>query len=163
MSRPAFSHAWRAFQAVLLPVASVGKLIGGKVQQNIDLPVGGFKNACPIRISYVLNKTGYPIAKSARYAMVSGADRQQYIFRVNDMMDYLAHTFGKPDKTVATPKPSDFSGQQGIIVIKGHGWDNAQGHVTLWDGSKCPDSCHLLHDPDNGAFIPETGSLWLLR
>lgn len=26
---------------------------------------------------------------------------------------------------------------KGILVIKGHGWSNAKGHVTLWDGNKC--------------------------
>jgi len=33
----------------------------------------------------------------------------------------------------------------------------------LWDGTKCSDVCHLMHDPDNGPFIPETASIWTLR
>lgn len=149
--------------AVRLSVAAVGKKIGGNVQKNIELPTGGFANACPIRISYVLNVTGFPIQKSARYAMVSGADSRQYIYRVGDMMSYLEHTFGKPDKTVGAPSPSDFTKTQGILVVKGHGWGNAKGHVTLWDGNACSDSCHLMHDPDNGPFIPETASIWILH
>ncbi len=28
---------------------------------------------------------------------VSGADNKFYIYRVNDMIDYLTHTMGKPD------------------------------------------------------------------
>lgn len=163
MARPSFNQAWNAFLKVKVSVSEVGKIIGGNVQQNIDMPVGGFQNACPIRMSYVLNMTGFPISKAYGLATVSGADGQQYIFRVNDMMVYLSRRFGSPDKTVQSPKPSDFSGMKGIVVVKGHGWGNAKGHVTLWDGYKCSDSCHLLNDPDNGAFTPETASIWTLR
>jgi hypothetical protein len=161
MNRPSFKGAWAAFLAVRKPVADVGKLIGGNVQRNIEMPLG-FENACPIRISYVLNKTGFPVRKSARYRMVSGRDHLQYIYRVADMMAYLEEAFGKPDKSVKSPKPTDFSGMQGIIGVKGHGWTNAAGHVTLWNGSQCSDTCHLMSDPDNGPFVPDTASIWKL-
>jgi len=150
--------------AVRLPVDAVGKKIGGAVQKNIELGAnGGFQNACPIRMSYVLNATGFPIHPSAQYAMVSGGDHRQYIYRIPDMMTYLERTLGKPDKTVKSPKPSDFANMKGIIVVKGHGWSNAKGHVTLWDGTQCSDTCHLMNDPDNGPFIPETASIWTLQ
>jgi len=129
----------------------------------VEMPIGGFQNACPIRMSYVLNKTGFAVRKSPRYAMVSGADQMQYIYRVEDMMRYLEDTLGKPDKTTKSPKTSDFTGMKGIIVVKGHGWGNARGHVTLWDGMRCSDSCHLMSDPDNGTFVPDTASIWVLR
>lgn len=161
MRRPSFSSAWSAFADVRIPVAEVGKKIGGKVQVNIEANI--FQNACPIRMSYVLNKTGFPIARSSGYASVSGADMMQYLYRVNDMMGYLEQRFGKPDKTASSPTPSDFSAMKGIIVVKGHGWANARGHVTLWNGYQCSDSCHLMHDPDNGPFVPETASLWVLQ
>ncbi|HEY0491405.1 MAG TPA: T6SS effector amidase Tae4 family protein [Telluria sp.] len=77
--------------------------------------------------------------------------------------DYLERVFGKPDKTVRAPKPANFSGMKGIIVVKGHGWVNAKGHVTLWDGSGCSDTCHLMRDPENGPFVPEIASLWVLK
>ncbi len=147
--------------AVRVSVAEVGKKIGGNVQKNVDAKI--FQNACTIRMSYVLNTTGFPIVKGVGYETVSGGDKRQYLFRVNDMMNYLERNFGKPDKTVKTPKPADFSNMKGIIVVKGHGWSNAQGHVTLWDRTRCSDTCHLMHDPDNGLFIPETASLWVLQ
>lgn len=78
-------------------------------------------------------------------------------------MNYLEFRFGKPDKVVRSPKTSDFAGMKGIIVVKGHGWDNAKGHVTIWNGVHCSDTCHLLHDPDNGPFVPETASIWMLK
>ncbi|RIX49722.1 MAG: hypothetical protein D3M94_01680 [Rhodocyclales bacterium GT-UBC] len=113
-------------------------------------------------MSYVLNKTGFPSRKSARYTMVSGGDNMQYIYRVNDMLLYMADTFGKPDKSAKSPTTSDFAGMKGIIVVKGHGWGDAKGHVTLSNGQSCSDSCHLMSDPDNGIFIPEVASLWNL-
>jgi len=113
-------------------------------------------------MSYVLNTTGFPISRNSPYATVSGADKKFYIYRVNDMIEHLTRTLGNPDLIIDNPKPSDFVGKKGIIVIKGHGWSNAKGHVTLWNGSVCSDTCHLLNDPDNGTFVPETGMLWIL-
>lgn len=143
-----------------MSVKEVGKRIGGKVGYNIE--AGIFQNACPIRMSYVLNYNGIPIPRSG-YAVVSGDDKKWYMFRVNEMMTFLERTFGMPDRTAKTPKTSDFVGVKGILVVKGHGWSNALGHVTLWDGNVCSDSCHLAADPDNGTFTPEVASLWTLR
>ena len=146
-----------------VPVKQVGEIIGGHVKINIDLGAqGGFKNACPIRMSYVLNRTGFMIPKNPRYKMVSGADGHQYIYRVADLRAYLEQIFGNPDKTVRFPKEADFATMKGLILIQGSGWDNAGGHTTLWDGTRCADSCHLLNDPDNGRFNPETGVIWQL-
>ncbi len=39
-----------------------------------------------------LNALGFPIARNSPYAKVSGADNKFYIYRVNDMIDYLTHT-----------------------------------------------------------------------
>lgn len=158
--RPDFSAAWAKFSEVNVPVADVGRKIGGKVEQNIKS--GIFQNACPIRMSYVLNYTGVPIPRT-RYAVVSGADAKWYMFRVNEMMSFLETTFGAADKTAKAPKTSDFTGLKGLIVVKGSGWSNARGHVTLWNGVTCSDTCHLLADPDNGTFTPEVAALWSLR
>jgi len=160
-SRPSFARAWAAFAKVNIPVADVGAFIGGKVADNVK--EGIFQNACPIRMSYVLNQTGVPVPKHGGYATVSGADGKWYMFRVLDMMNFLTKTFGKPDRLVKSPGSADFSGSQGILVVKGHGWSNAVGHVTLWNGALCSDHCHLAADPDNGSFVPETASLWALQ
>lgn len=102
MNRPSFNEAWLAFRKVNHSVADVGSIIGGNVGKNIT--GGYFQNACPIRMSYVLNATGFPIARNSPYAKVSGADNKFYIYRVNDMIDYLTHTMGKPDLIVNNPK-----------------------------------------------------------
>lgn len=159
MQRPSFKLCWQKFMEVKVPVSDVGKKIGGKVLANIDS--GIFQNACPIRMSYVLNYSGVHIPASG-YSVVSGADKKWYMFRVNEMMTFLQKTFGSADKTAKSPQPADFAGMKGLIVVKGQGWSNAQGHVTLWDGAACSDSCHLLADPDNGSFLPEVAALWKL-
>lgn len=97
---------------------------------NIEMP-DGFENACAIRMSYVLNKTGFPIRKTSKFRMVSGGDRQQYIYRVDDMLAYLEHNLGRPDKTVHSPRPVAFANMRGILVVNGYGWIGAHGHATL--------------------------------
>jgi hypothetical protein len=115
MNRPTFDNAWTKFAEVNVPVAEVGAKIGGKVAQNIDS--GIFQNACPIRMSYVLNYTGVPIPSSG-YAVVSGADKKWYLFRVNEMMMFLEQTFGAPDQTAKSPYPAHFAGFRGLLVVK---------------------------------------------
>lgn len=95
--------------------------------------------------------------------MVTGADKKNYIFRIPQMIQYLEATFGVPEKIVKNPTEEDFQGMKGIIVIRGHGWSNAGGHVTLWDGRMCVDACHFMGALSNGKFIPETGQIWVLR
>lgn len=158
--RPGFMSAWNAFSEINVPVKDVGKKIGGKVQANIDS--GVFKNACPIRISYVLNKCGLKIQRNSKYVTVSGAHNDQYIYRVTDIVQFLRDSFGKPEFTKTNPEPINFSNKKGIIVFSGSGWSNASGHVTLWSGINCSDACHFVSSPDNGSFIPHQANLWVL-
>ena len=159
--RPLHAVAWARFEEIHLSVADVGEKIGGKVGHNIA--EGIFENACPIRMSYVLNYSGFPVPKpTTGYSAVSGNDRKWYLFRVREMMDYLVATFGDPDEVVQRPRLQDLAGQQGIMVVRGTGWSDATGHVTLWNGLTSPDPCPLLHDPANGTLTPDTASLWRL-
>jgi hypothetical protein len=157
--RPSFQIMWHNFVTVYGDgsVASVGKKIGGKVQENIDLgakdPKAGFTNACAIRMSYSLNHSGVNIS-GGTWKTVSGGDKKQYIYRVLDLIKFLNQTFGKPDKTVKNPKSGDFSGKKGIILFSVH-WSDATGHATLWDGKTCSDHCYF----DKAA----EASLWVLE
>ena len=145
--RPAFQAMWHNFITIYGDgsVPRVGKRIGGKVQENIDLgvkdPKAGFTNACAIRMSYSLNNSGSLIPRGI-WKTVSGGDKKQYIYRVSDLLKYLTNTFGKPDKTVKNPKPRDFAGVKGILVF-GVQWSDATGHATLWNGSTCSDHCYF--------------------
>lgn len=162
--RPVFATCWKHFQDINLPVADVGKKIGGKVQINIDLPYGGFANACPIRISYVLNRAGVPIpGPKSGHSVVSGGDNKWYMYRVKEMIKFLERAWGQPEVTASGADPVRFAGAKGIIAVQGSGWVDASGHVTLWNGARCLDSCHLASDPDNGTFVPSSAVLWVLR
>ncbi|MCH0622507.1 type VI secretion system amidase effector protein Tae4, partial [Klebsiella pneumoniae] len=90
------------------------------VQHNIE--AGIFQNACPIRMSYVLNYCGVPIPSNSRYATVTGSDKKRYMYRVKDMIAFLPTVLGNADMTVTSPTPSQFAGKQGIIIFSGHGW-----------------------------------------
>ena len=62
-----------------LPTSAVGKLIGGKVEENIKACF--FTNACAIHMSYAFNYSGMPIS---RYdgATSSEKDKKWYLYRV---------------------------------------------------------------------------------
>jgi hypothetical protein len=162
MARPLFSRTWNLFLDVNVDVKSVGEKIGGKVKFNIENRI--FTNACPIRMSYVLNYSGTAIPKpGGKYNVVSGADAKWYMYRVAEMMNFLSASFGSPDLTVKKPKIADFANRKGILLIRGSGWSDAVGHVTLFDGKLCSDACHLIGDPLNGSFTPDEASIWLLQ
>ena len=149
---------WQHFTSVNLPVPAVGKLIGGKVQQNIELgmtnPKESFTNACAIRMSYSLLRSGVVIAGKGSWKAVSGADKKLYIYRIHDLLEFLQINFGKPDKVIPNPTPKQFKGLKGLIVFDVH-WENASGHATLWDGNTCSDHCYFP--------IASKASIWLLK
>lgn len=62
--RPKLYQALNSFKEVNKGASDVGMLIGGKVNFNLNTLTpaqGRFENACAIRMSYVLNKTGTKI------------------------------------------------------------------------------------------------------
>ncbi len=156
--RPTFQTTWQKFIEIQADgtLAAVGKKIGGKVEENIELgltdPKAGFTNACAIRMSYCLNHAGVRITRGM-WKTVSGADGRQYIYRVADLIRFLKHAFGAPDKTVKSPTMADFADMQGILVF-GVEWMDATGHATLWNGRACSDHCHFP--------IAKEASIWLL-
>ena len=157
--RPSFHTMWHNFIGIYGngSLHGIGEKIGGKVQENIEMglkdPKAGFTNGCGIRMSYSLIQAGVNIPKGI-WKTVSGSDRNQYIYRVADLLKFLNQVFGKPDKTVRNPRPSDFAGMKGILVF-GVQWSDATGHATLWDGNTCSDHCHFP--------VAVEASLWLLK
>lgn len=142
MGRPYFSIASAQFLKVYGDgtLDHVAKTIGGKVRQNIDS--GIFENACAIRLSYILNYSGYRIPASSLWPTVSGEDSYRYIFRVRDLLAFLAKQFGAPEQF--SPSSSrELSRLKGILMFDVEGWNNATGHVTLWNGTTCLDRCYF--------------------
>ncbi|AFC87454.1 T6SS effector amidase Tae4 family protein [Frateuria aurantia] len=158
--RPSFAAAWNRFKEIHLPVAEVGRKIGGYVQVNIAS--GDFRNACPLRMSYVLNDCGLRVPPPGRYHAVSGSDHRWYMYRVMEMKDFLIWAFGPAEVRVSTPSAQGFFGRRGILLFEGDGWGNARGHVTLWSGRACADECHFVGHSGNGSFMPTQACLWEL-
>ncbi len=85
--RPKLNDAIREFKIVNIGVSDVGKLIGGKVDYNINTLTkvqGRFENACAIRMSYVLNNTGLKVPYISGLT-VSGGNGNWYIYKVTSV------------------------------------------------------------------------------
>ncbi|WON76236.1 type VI secretion system amidase effector protein Tae4 [Serratia sp. UGAL515B_01] len=153
-SRPSFNSMWSSFSKVNVAVPQVGNIIGGKVKANIDS--GIFQNACAIRMSYALNNAGINIPRNeSKWKTSSGADNKWYIYRVEDMIKFLNDQFYQADViSKLSVNKSDFSNKKGILAFNVN-WSDATGHVTLWNGVLCSDSCYF--EKAGGA------QLWLLK
>lgn len=122
-NRPSLIRARTAFkevyEEVVKTVSGVGNKIGGKVDYNINgltPEQGRFENACAIRMSYVLNKTGIKIP-FMKGKTVSGGHGNWYIYKVKDLIQFLHDTFGKPDVVIQDPSPSKLSEHKGLLVV----------------------------------------------
>ncbi len=159
VTRPSFSPMWVNFITIYGKgdIVDVGNMIGEKVKQNIDLgvkdPKLGFTNACAIRMSYALNNSGVIVSRGI-WSTVSGKNKKWYIYRVRDLIKFLSHSFGPPDKTAKNPQPKDFNGEKGLLVFSVN-WSDATGHATLWNGNTCSDRCHFP--------VASEVSIWTLK
>jgi hypothetical protein len=119
--------------------SEVGAFIGGKVDFNFNKSRDvRFKNACAVRMSYSLNQSGVKIPYIASKT-ISGENRNWYIFRVKDIIDFLKLKLGDPDLSINQPSMEKLAHYKGILVVEVTGWSNASGHTTIWNGSRCLD------------------------
>ena len=128
---PPYSALKKHFPA--LAADKVKALIGGNVDADY------ITNCCAIRMSRALNGAGAPIPKSYPGMLtVSGADGKRYALRVKELRVYLRATYGAPQLSVRGGAVADsFRGKSGTIVFDVRIWNDASGHVDLWDGSTC--------------------------
>lgn len=114
-----------------LPPSQVGSVIGGKVEANIKANI--FQNACAIRLSYAFNYSGLPIS-SYDGKVSSGRDKKWYLYRVEDMKNFIKkHIGGTPIKGQLS---KDFRGKKGVIIFTDCNWNNAAGHIDLFNGKE---------------------------
>jgi hypothetical protein len=148
-------------EGVIESLQKVGDRIGGHVKLNFDLGIkdirdhpdqypthpAGFTNACATRMSYVLNYCGVHIAKSSLWQTVTGADNNNYIYRVEGIRAFLLHTFGDADIVKGpTARIEDFQGKKGIMVFDLN-FSDASGHATLWNGRNAVDEDYFHPRP----------------
>lgn len=147
--RPNLSLAISSFKEIYddvgKTVPAVGRAIGGKVDYNINSLTpeqGAFQNACAIRMSYVLNKSGVKVPFMAGKT-VSGGKGNWYLYKVRDLIDFLYNKFGDPDVIIENPTISKFKDHKGIPVFDVDQWTDATGHATIWSGIHCSDKCYF--------------------
>ena len=116
-------------------VQDVGRIIGGMVKVNIDS--GDFINACALRLSYALNKAGIKISSNDG-KVSSGADGKKYLYRMNDVEKLVKNNLYFTETPSGTTS-SDFKGKHGIIVFRGCSWQEAAGHIDLYNGTTVED------------------------
>jgi hypothetical protein len=61
----------------------------------------------------------------------SGDDKLWYYYTVENITRYIRSLFGAPDKTRVTY--GDVLMKRGIILFQTCGWDDATGHIDLWN------------------------------
>lgn len=82
----------------------------------------------------------YKIQRNQGARVMKGGDQLNYIYTVVEFKTYLKTLYGKPNiiaiKINTRIDVNDFKGKRGVIVFSVSGWNDATGHVSLWDGQK---------------------------
>ncbi len=94
------------------------------------------RNACAVRLSYPFNQIqGYQI--SSRPAGVAGNVWKgvggHYILGSLGMARYMEKVFGKPVRQTPVQFQTDYADRTGIVFYDVRIWDDANGHIALWD------------------------------
>lgn len=94
---------------------------------------------------------------------VSGDDKKWYFFRVKDLIDFLNLRWGSADMILPFPvagKQEMFE-KRGVILFEDAGWQDANGHASLWNGSECYDHCYFNQEGAN--YRTNRAGFWSLR
>jgi len=132
--------------------------IGGKI--NADW----ITNTCAIRLSRALNYSGVHIPTHYEgLSVLSGADAMWYAFRMRELKKWLEATFGEPDFVKVQPAGGhitrqSFAVMHGIVAFDIE-FDDASGHLDLWDGSSY---IHQSTDPRDYFEMATKVGLWKL-
>jgi hypothetical protein len=119
--------------------------IGGYVEINGNLPYdqGRWTNACTVRLSHMLNKAGHKIPRE-RKKTVSGANKDQYYYRVADIETYLTKTYGEPEIAITDGSANSFDlPDKAGIVLMDFPDGSYTGHVTIWNGAGTVDGAEI--------------------
>ncbi|WP_436872654.1 type VI secretion system amidase effector protein Tae4 [Acinetobacter haemolyticus] len=147
-NRPLFNELWENYP-VKMPAGEVYEMVGGNAYALYTENPVGYANACALRLSRSFNYGGMPIKKTTKGYKVSGGDSKLYLLRVREMINFVENNLGKADISIKPNNNEDVSSQiqnkKGIIIFNVTGWGDATGHVTLWNGSDCGDSCYFIH------------------
>ena len=149
-----FKKLWRNYP-VNKSAPDTYKMVGGQAYALHKENPASYTNACALRLSRSLNYSGYRIKnRESGFYTVKGEDNFSYLLRVKEMIKLIKSKFGSPTSTFLSSNTSmasvsgKLSGKTGIIIFDVSGWSDATGHVTLWNGNTCGDSCYFVpHAP----------------
>jgi hypothetical protein len=111
-------------------------------------------------MNYILNHTGL-IIPNIPGQTVSGADKQQYFFRVKNLIAFLQRRWGKPEVVKYPPSGGGtLAGRKGLIPFEVSGWSDARGHATLFDGRACYDHCYF--NKPEARYRTDRANFWSL-
>ena len=144
-----------------MPADEVYKLVGGQIYKMYLEKPQDFANACALRVSYALNKSGVDIPAGKK--TFKGEDKKNYFLGAIHLHNWMKSYFGDPDITAIKNFESELQGNKGIytMIPKKPGKFGASGHATLFDGSECIggiDHCYLT--AEGGV---EEIHLWILK
>jgi len=109
---------------------------GGHVQMNEKI----FGNSCVIRMCEALNQSGYKIPHLP--STVSDSKHDWNFHLLKDLQPFLIQNFGKPEVYVTHGSNTwrkQLAGRTGILMFKVNIWQDATGHITLWNGKNLVD------------------------
>ena len=115
----------------------VYSMVGGDVHAMYQTNPIKYRNACALRISVSLNKSGVVIPDvSGTY---KGADGKNYFLGASTLREWMTSYFGAPDITAKKDFESSISGKQGIYIMEPNfpARFGASGHATLYNGTDC--------------------------
>lgn len=131
---PSFEAMWAAY-----PHGDADEIkasIGGKVNAS------WITNTCTIRVSHALNEAGFMIPQGPASGVsglhtVTGANGNQYAYRVKEFDAWLRANVGAPSLTVKATggtgvDRAQFKGRRGIIMFE-VAFSDATGHFDLWN------------------------------
>lgn len=184
VSTTAQRPSWQAIHTAYMRIHNTGdtaakyKLIGGPAEAEYKRAPKIYENACALRLSYALNHGGMPINKNKRPTggtQLKGADNNLYYTGVYTVRDFLVLNWGTSDKPYKPYKVMSSKAEntklaseltslnkKGIICMKVTGWDDAAGHITLWDGTNFSDGTNYLLDRRDNVIVTEF-QFWELK
>lgn len=117
-----------------------------------------YLNACALRFSRALNYSGMkvPSVPLLNGGKLTGEDKLNYMIRVRDVVKFVKTHLGKADYSQSPAPDVDLIHDPYLLAHKGilhfdiSGWGDASGHITLWDGCDCGDSCYFM--PSNATL-----------
>jgi len=119
--------------------------VGGLVEYNGLLPEekGGWRNACAVRMSYMLNKASFSLPHIDGKT-VSGANGNHYFFRLEDLQNYLLEKMGPADFEYnhGPSRWQELPAHPGILIQRYPG-SNFTGHATIWNGAGTVDDADI--------------------